>query len=82
MASDGRVISLKIKIGELDKIELHDGDIVNRHLLDGDPVLMNRQPSLHRMSMMCHRVRVLPGLTFRLNPSACKNYNADFDGDI
>lgn len=82
LASDGRVISLKIKIGELDKIELHDGDIVNRHLLDGDPVLMNRQPSLHRMSMMCHRVRVLPGLTFRLNPSACKNYNADFDGDI
>lgn len=80
LASDGRTISLKIKSAD-SGFKLHDGDTVNRHLLDGDPVLMNRQPSLHRMSMMCHRTRVLPYSTFRLNPSACKPYNADFDGD-
>jgi DNA-directed RNA polymerase II subunit RPB1 len=62
-------------------IQIYEGDVVNRHLLDGDAVLFNRQPSLHRMSMMCHRVRVLPYSTFRLNVSVTKPYNADFDGD-
>jgi DNA-directed RNA polymerase subunit A' len=61
--------------------ELEPGLTVERHLLDGDVVLFNRQPSLHRMSMMCHRVRVLEGLTLRLNPAVCAPYNADFDGD-
>ncbi|HLP79565.1 MAG TPA: DNA-directed RNA polymerase subunit A', partial [Acidobacteriota bacterium] len=61
--------------------ELQPGYVVERHLMDGDIAIFNRQPSLHRMSMMCHRVRVLPGKTFRLNPSVCKPYNADFDGD-
>ncbi|MEM3374543.1 MAG: DNA-directed RNA polymerase subunit A' [Candidatus Woesearchaeota archaeon] len=61
--------------------ELQIGYIVERHLIDGDIAIFNRQPSLHRMSMMCHRVKVLPGLTFRLNPSVCAPYNADFDGD-
>jgi DNA-directed RNA polymerase subunit A' len=57
------------------------GSLVERHLIDGDVALFNRQPSLHRMSMMCHLVRVLPGKTFRLNPAVCHPYNADFDGD-
>ncbi|MBL7057132.1 DNA-directed RNA polymerase subunit A' [Candidatus Woesearchaeota archaeon] len=61
--------------------ELQPGFTVERHLCDGDISLFNRQPSLHRMSMMCHRVRVLPGLTLRLNPAVCAPYNADFDGD-
>ncbi len=61
--------------------ELEDGFIVERHLIDGDVSLFNRQPSLHRMSMMCHLVKVLPGNTFRLNPAVCNPYNADFDGD-
>jgi DNA-directed RNA polymerase subunit A' len=61
--------------------ELQPGYKVERHLLDGDVVLFNRQPSLHRMSMMCHRVKVLPGRTFRINPAVCHPYNADFDGD-
>ncbi|MFH1605817.1 MAG: DNA-directed RNA polymerase subunit A' [Nanoarchaeota archaeon] len=61
--------------------EIQPGFIVERHLIDGDISLFNRQPSLHRMSMMCHRVRVLPGLTLRLNPAVCTPYNADFDGD-
>ena len=55
--------------------------VVERHLRDGDIVLFNRQPSLHRMSIMAHRVRVLPYKTFRLNPTVCPPYNADFDGD-
>ena len=61
--------------------ELEEGYLVERHLLDGDVALFNRQPSLHRMSMMCHKVKVLPGKTFRLNPAVCNPYNADFDGD-
>ena len=64
-----------------DGIDLKEGDTVHRHLVDEDVVLFNRQPSLHKMSMMCHRIRVLPYSTFRLNVSATKPYNADFDGD-
>ena len=60
---------------------LAPGYIVERHLMDGDVVLFNRQPSLHRMSVMAHFVRVLPYRTFRLHPSVCPPYNADFDGD-
>ncbi len=60
---------------------LAPGYIVERHLIDGDIVLFNRQPSLHRMSIMAHVVRVLPGKTFRLNLLVCPPYNADFDGD-
>ncbi|MBS3151813.1 DNA-directed RNA polymerase subunit A' [Candidatus Woesearchaeota archaeon] len=61
--------------------ELQPGYIVERHLMDGDIVIFNRQPTLHRMSIMAHRVRVLPGKSFRLNPAICNPYNADFDGD-
>jgi len=60
---------------------LSEDYIVERHLIDGDVVLFNRQPSLHRMSIMAHFVRVLPGKTFRLHPAVCPPYNADFDGD-
>lgn len=60
---------------------LRVGDIVHRHLMDGDITAFNRQPSLHKMSMMGHRIRVLPGHTFRLYSSVCTPYNADFDGD-
>jgi DNA-directed RNA polymerase subunit A' len=57
------------------------GFMVERHLSDGDIVIFNRQPSLHRMSIMAHYVRVLPYRTFRLHPAVCPPYNADFDGD-
>lgn len=60
--------------------QLRIGDVVERHLIDGDAVLFNRQPSLHKMSIMCHRVRVLAGRTFRFNECVCTPYNADFDG--
>jgi DNA-directed RNA polymerase II subunit RPB1 len=63
------------------RIDLKPGDIVERHIVDGDHVLVNRQPSLHRMSMMCHRVRVMPFDTIRLNVLVTEAYNADFDGD-
>ncbi len=63
-------------------IKLNAGDTVHRHIMDGDPVLFNRQPTLHRMSMMCHIARVMPvGDTFRMNVGDTKPYNADFDGD-
>ena len=57
------------------------GVIVERHLIDGDVAIFNRQPSLHRMSMMVHEIRVMPGKTFRFNLADCTPYNADFDGD-
>ena len=61
--------------------ELTSGYKVERHLQDGDVVLFNRHPSLHRGSLMAHFVRVLPGRTFRLHPAVAAPYNADFDGD-
>lgn len=61
--------------------EIEIGYIVERHLQDGDVVLFNRHPSLHRPSLMAHFVRVLPYKTFRLHPAATFPYNADFDGD-
>jgi DNA-directed RNA polymerase II subunit RPB1 len=63
-------------------IRLDNGDIVHRHMMDGDCVLFNRQPSLHRMSMMAHIVKIMKkGDTFRMNVGDTKPYNADFDGD-
>ena len=63
------------------KIVLKYGDIVNRHLINEDIVLFNRQPSLHKMSMMAHSIKIIPSKTFRFNVDVCKPYNADFDGD-
>jgi DNA-directed RNA polymerase II subunit RPB1 len=63
-------------------IILEDGDIVHRHMMDGDAILFNRQPTLHRMSMMCHIAKIMKrGDTFRMNVADTKPYNADFDGD-
>ena len=61
-------------------IRIEEGDIVHRHMMDDDAILFNRQPSLHRMSMMCHVAKVMKvGDTFRLNVGCTKPYNADFD---
>ncbi|KAI8842884.1 hypothetical protein BJ741DRAFT_696317 [Chytriomyces cf. hyalinus JEL632] len=57
------------------------GDVVERQMVTGDLVLVNRQPSLHKFSMMAHTARVMPYSTFRLNVNVCAPYNADFDGD-
>lgn len=61
--------------------QLQIGDIVERHIEDGDIVLFNRQPSLHKLSILSHRAKVRPWRTFRLNECVCNPYNADFDGD-
>ncbi len=61
--------------------ELIPGYKVERHLQNGDIVLFNRHPSLHRGSLMAHFVKVLPGRTFRLHPAVAAPYNADYDGD-
>jgi DNA-directed RNA polymerase subunit A' len=61
--------------------EIMTGYVIERHLQNGDVVLFNRQPSLHRMSIMAHRVRVTPWRTLTLNLCVCAPYNADFDGD-
>ena len=73
--------SISLKHVDLNSVVLDYGDIVNRHLQDDDIGFFNRQPSLHRMSMMAHRIKILPGNTFRLNVSVTTPYNADFDGD-
>ncbi len=76
----GRMILLR----NVDKtsINIEIGDIVHRHMMDGDAVLFNRQPTLHRMSMMCHIAKIMKhGDTFRMNVADTKPYNADFDGD-
>lgn len=61
--------------------QLQYGDIVERHIEDGDVVLFNRQPSLHRLSILSHYAKIRPWRTFRLNECVCTPYNADFDGD-
>lgn len=78
---DNRKIRIYEETKEAVLEKIKPGYIVERHLKDGDIVLFNRQPSLHRMSMMAHEVRVLPYKTFRLNLCVCPPYNADFDGD-
>jgi DNA-directed RNA polymerase subunit A' len=74
---------LRLAEGNLETVaeQLESGWTVERQIRDWDIVLFNRQPSLHRMSIMAHRVRVMDGRTFRLNPAVCPPYNADFDGD-
>ena len=70
--------SITLRYVDRKSIELENGDIVHRHMMDGDGILFNRQPSLHRMSMMCHIARIMPvGDTFRMNVADCKPYNAD-----
>lgn len=76
----GSMVHLK-RVEARRRVKLELGDVVHRHMLDGDIVLFNRQPSLHRMSMMAHKVRVMPYDTFRLNVLVTASYNADFDGD-
>ena len=61
--------------------EIAPGYIVERHLDNGDIVIVNRQPSLHRMSMMAHKARIMPYRTIRLSLAVTIPYNADFDGD-
>lgn len=78
---DGRKIRVYAETKDSIIEKLEPGFVVERHLMDGDIVLFNRQPSLHRMSMMAHEVKVLPYKTFRLNLCVCPPYNADFDGD-
>ncbi|XP_055335459.1 DNA-directed RNA polymerase III subunit RPC1-like [Paramacrobiotus metropolitanus] len=81
---DGSSYSINLhneKIAREQAHALQIGDVVERHLQNGDPVLFNRQPSLHKMSIMCHKARVLPSRTLRFNECVCTPYNADFDGD-
>lgn len=80
------VLRKKFGLSEMTKSEraritLRIGDLVERHMITGDIVLMNRQPSLHRASIMAHIVRVTKNKTFTINPVVCAPYNADFDGD-
>jgi DNA-directed RNA polymerase III subunit RPC1 len=72
-----------LKFGNREKIakELKFGDIVERHLIDNDVVLFNRQPSLHKLSIMSFYASVKPHRTFRFNECCCTPFNADFDGD-
>ncbi len=79
---DGKRIRLEFVVDREKVAEaIEPGFIVERHLKNGDIAIFNRQPSLHRMSIMAHYVRVLPFKTFRLHLCVCPPYNADFDGD-
>ncbi|MEJ2296322.1 MAG: DNA-directed RNA polymerase subunit A', partial [Candidatus Lokiarchaeota archaeon] len=80
--NDRRRIDLRyVKNRKMIAEMLAPGFTVERHLNNGDLVLFNRQPSLHRMSIMAHEVKIMDGRTFRLNLTVCPPYNADFDGD-
>ncbi len=76
---------LRKRITDVNKEEilnaLKAGDILERQITNGDIALFNRQPSLHRVSIMAHRIKIVPGRTFRINFCTTSPYNADFDGD-
>jgi DNA-directed RNA polymerase III subunit RPC1 len=72
---------LKFGNRELIAKNLRPGDVVERHMCDDDVVLFNRQPSLHKLSIMSHFAKIRPWRTFRFNECVCTPYNADFDGD-
>ncbi|KAG7836952.1 hypothetical protein KL943_000991 [Ogataea angusta] len=76
-------VKRNLRYGDRNKLakQLAVGDVVERHIEDGDIVLFNRQPSLHRLSIMSHFAKIRPWRTFRLNECVCTPYNADFDGD-
>ena len=81
--SSGKKIMYDVRYINLNQVK--PGMILHRHLIDGDVVLFNRQPSLHKMSMMAHYVKIIDDpklLTLRVNVSACAPYNADFDGKM
>jgi DNA-directed RNA polymerase beta' subunit len=74
---NGESISLRY-FTDRKSIVIENGDTVHRHMMDGDAVLFNRQPTLHRMSMMCHLAKIMKqGDTFRMNVADTKPYNAD-----
>lgn len=80
---DGEVKPAIILQFRKDNIDLNYGDIVERHMLNGDNILVNRQPSLHKLSMMSHKANIINNpdyCTLRLNPNVTTPYNADFDG--
>eukprot|EP00911_Craspedida_sp_UC1_P001705 UC1_evm1s1294 len=77
---DGRRQNLEYATSNMDT-HLQPGFVVERHINDNDVIIFNRQPTLHKMSMMGHRIKVLPWSTFRMNLSVTSPYNADFDGD-
>ncbi|EGY15512.1 hypothetical protein D7B24_008339 [Verticillium nonalfalfae] len=81
--SDEGGYKISLKFGNRRQVarDLKVGDVVERHIEDNDIVLFNRQPSLHKLSIMSHLVKVRPWRTFRLNECVCTPYNADFDGD-
>jgi DNA-directed RNA polymerase subunit A' len=79
--SEGKKKKITEESVELILEELDFGHIVERHILEGDVCIFNRQPSLHRMSIMGHKIKILPGKSFRINPAVCTPYGADFDGD-
>lgn len=71
-------VTIELRFRDRNSIILEEGDIVHRHMMDGDAILFNRQPTLHRMSMMCHIARIMKrGDTFRMNVADTKPYNAD-----
>lgn len=80
-STDGNKVLLQYANRKKVADELKIGDVVERHMENGDIVLFNRQPSLHRVSIMAHKARIMPSRTLRFNECVCTPYNADFDGD-
>lgn len=80
-SGERRGTRIKISDANKDKIQLHIGDEVERHLMNGDYVIANRQPTIHLSSFMAFRVVLMEGYTIRLHLSTTTPFNADFDGD-
>ena len=77
---NGRILE-RVTFNTKKELRVEVGDIIERQLIDGDILLLNRQPTLHRGSCIAMKVRILPGKTIRLNLAITNTFNADFDGD-
>lgn len=81
LCDGGRYEIIDVELSKHKPFILECGDVVQRKLIDGDYVLINRQPTLHKGSMMASKIKVYDGLTIQLPLSVTGSYNADFDGD-
>jgi DNA-directed RNA polymerase II subunit RPB1 len=81
LRSSGQLIQLHLMKPGMARVQLRVGDVVERHLRNGDMGIFNRQPTLHRLSFMAHRLVGVPGKAFCLPLATMTPYNADCDGD-
>jgi len=81
--NEGKNRKLPISVNKKNRntISIFIGDYVYRPLVNGDYIILNRQPTIHKFGIMGHEVIIGKSSSIKINPNAASPYNADFDGD-